>query len=122
MRRISDFQFQISNWAAALLLGLTTAAAIAAEDVPTITVSKGDQINLALSPLAGSDGAAATKIVQNDLALSGYFTLGGANSTYTVRGTASSGGVQGRTGPFTAPVPRSRVTDLIGATHGARGS
>ena len=95
-RRISDFKFQISNWvAAALLLGLTTGSTRAAEDVPTITVSKGDQINLAVSPLGGSDGAAATKIVQNDLALSGYFILGGANSTYTVRGTAS-GSLQGQ--------------------------
>jgi TolB protein len=95
--RISDFKPQISKWAAAaLVLCLTTTAAIAAEDVPTITVSKGDQINLVVSPLAGSDGAAATKIVQNDLALAGYFTLGGANSTYTVRGTASGGSLQGR--------------------------
>jgi TolB protein len=96
-RRIPDFKLQISKWAAAaLLLCLTTAAALAAEDVPTITVSKGDQINLVISPLAGSDGAAATKTVQNDLALAGYFTLGGANSTYTVRGTASGGNLQGQ--------------------------
>ncbi|MEO7168095.1 MAG: DPP IV N-terminal domain-containing protein [Spartobacteria bacterium] len=76
------------------LLGLTTAA-IAAEDVPTITVSKGDQINLVVSPLGGSDGAAATKVLQNDLALSGYFTLSGTNSTYTAKGTAS-GSLQGQ--------------------------
>lgn len=96
-RRIFNFKLQISNWVAgAFLLCLTTAATIGAEDVPTITVSKGDQINLVVSPLAGSDGAAATKIVQNDLALAGYFTLGGANSTYTVRGTASGGGLQGQ--------------------------
>ena len=64
--------------------------------MPTITVSKGDQINLSISPLSGGDGAAATKIVQNDLTLSGYFILGGANSTYTVRGTASGGSLQGQ--------------------------
>jgi TolB protein len=96
-RKISDFKFQSSNWAAgALLFCLTTTALRAAEDVPTITVSKGDQINLTVSPLGGSDGAAATKIVQNDLALAGYFTLGGASSTYTVRGTASGGSLQGQ--------------------------
>ncbi len=67
----------------------------AAQDVPTITVSKGDQINLTVSPLSGPDGAAATKIVQSDLALSGYFTMSGANSTYTVRGTAEGGSLQG---------------------------
>lgn len=95
MRRISDFRFQIAKWAVlGLLLGLTTAA-LAAEDVPTITVSKGDRINLIVSPLGGSDGAAATKVLQNDLALSGYFILGGANSSYTAKGTAS-GSLQGQ--------------------------
>ncbi len=34
--------------------------------------------------------------MQNDLALAGYFNLGGANSTYTVRGTASGGSLQGQ--------------------------
>ena len=80
----------------ALLFGLTTGSARAVQDVPTITVSKGDQINLAVSALGGSEGAAVTKVVQNDLALSGYFTFGGANSSYTVRGTASGGSLQGQ--------------------------
>jgi TolB protein len=95
--RISNFQLPITNFiAAAFCLGLTTFAAVAAQDVPTITVSKGDQINLAVSPLEGGEGAAATKIVQNDLALSGYFKFGGADSSYTVRGTASGGSLQGQ--------------------------
>src|SRR4051812_48524826 len=89
MRRLFRFA------AAAFALGLTTLI-MAAEDVPTITVSKGDQINLSVSTLSGGDGAAATKIVQNDLTLSGYFKLGGADSSYTVRGTASGGGLQGQ--------------------------
>src|SRR5262245_10612790 len=94
-RGISNFQFRISNLAAALCLGLTSTTLIGAEDVPTITVSKGDQINLSVSTLDGGEGAAATKIVQNDLALSGYFKLGGADSSYTVRGTANSGTLGG---------------------------
>ena len=83
---------------AALLMFCLTAGGLAraANEVPTITVSKGDQINLSISPLSGADGAAATKIVQNDLTLSGYFILGGANSTYTVRGTASGSSLQGQ--------------------------
>jgi TolB protein len=72
------------------------AIAGAAEDVPTITVSKGDQINLAVSPLEGGEGAAATKIVQNDLVLSGYFKVGSADSSYTVRGSANGGTLQGQ--------------------------
>jgi TolB protein len=97
MSRISDFKFQIaSGKIAAMLFCLTSVCASAAEDVPTITVSKGDQINLAVSALGGSDGAATTKVLQNDLTLSGYFTLGGADSSYTVRGTATGGNLQGQ--------------------------
>jgi TolB protein len=96
MSRFFELRFSMAGGVTvAILLCLTSLSAPAAEDVPTITVSKGDQINLAVSVLSGSDGPAATKIVQNDLALSSYFTLGGANSTYTVRGTAS-GSLQGQ--------------------------
>jgi TolB protein len=97
MRRISNFEFPIANFlAAAISLSLTISVAIAAEDVPTITVSKGDQINLAVESLGGGEGAAATKVVQNDLALSAYFKFGGADSSYTVRGTATGGSLQGQ--------------------------
>jgi len=65
------------------------------EEPPTITVSKGDKINLTLSPLTGGDGAAATKTLQNDLTLSGYFALSG-NAAYTARGSASGGSLQGQ--------------------------
>jgi TolB protein len=68
---------------------------IFAQDVPTITVSKGDKINLTVSPLDGSEGAAVTKTLQNDLTVSGYFILSG-NAAYTARGTASSGSLQGQ--------------------------
>jgi len=94
-RGISNFQFLISILAAVLCFSLTSTALIGAEDVPTITVSKGDQINLSVSTLGGGEGVAATKIVQNDLALSSYFKLGGAGSSYTVRGTANSGTLEG---------------------------
>lgn len=82
--------------AAALFFSLTNFPVHAAEDVPTITVSKGDQINLEVTSLGGGEGASATKTVQNDLALSGYFKLGGADSSYSVRGTASGGSLQGQ--------------------------
>ena len=96
-RRISNFQIPNSNWVvAALCLGLTTSAAFAAKEVPTITVSKSDQINLAVTPLGGGDGANATRVLQNDLALSGYFKIGGGNSSFTVSGTASGGSLQGQ--------------------------
>ena len=64
---------------------------IYAQEVPTITVSKGDKIHLTVSPLGGSDGAAATKTLQNDLTLSGYFILGG-NASYTTRWSITAAG------------------------------
>ncbi|MBA2433604.1 MAG: biopolymer transporter Tol [Verrucomicrobiota bacterium] len=88
---------EISNWiSGGLFFCLTIATSSAAEDVPTITVSKGDQINLSVTPLTGAEGAAATKTVQNDLALSGYFKFGGADSSYIVRGSASGGSLGGQ--------------------------
>ena len=96
MSRLFDFGFQILTVSAAVIFCLTTGPAYAANEVPTITVSKGDQINLSVTPLSGGDGAAATKIVQNDLTLCGYFTLGGANTSYTVHGTASGSSLQGQ--------------------------
>lgn len=68
---------------------------IFAQELPTITVSKGDKINLTLSPISGSEGAAISKSLQNDLAVCGYFILSG-NATYTARGTASGGSLQGQ--------------------------
>ncbi|HEV2994501.1 MAG TPA: hypothetical protein VGW99_00955 [Chthoniobacterales bacterium] len=65
------------------------------EEAPTITISKGDKINLTVSTLTGSEGGAATKILQNDLTLSGYFALGG-NAAYVERGSASVGSLQGQ--------------------------
>ena len=67
-----------------------------AQETPTITVSKSDRINLNVTPLSGAEGAVATKTLQNDLTLSGFFVLGGANAVYTASGTASGGSLQGR--------------------------
>jgi TolB protein len=64
------------------------------EEAPTITISKADKINLTLSPLTGTEGAAVTKILQTDLTLSGYFSLNG-NAAYTARGSANGGALQG---------------------------
>jgi TolB protein len=68
---------------------------IFAQEPPTITVSKGDKINLTVSPISGAEGAAVTKTLQNDLTLSGYFILSG-NATYTARGSAGAGSLQGQ--------------------------
>jgi TolB protein len=76
-----------------------------AQDAPTITVRKGDRVSLAVSPISGSSGPNVTKVLQNDLDLSGWFQLvPDARGSYVVGGTASGGSLQGR------------VTDSSGAT------
>lgn len=95
MRKISNHAFSFVPLLTAIFSCLTSQG-FAAENLPTITISKGDQINLAVTPLGGGEGATATKVVQNDLELSGYFKLGSAASSYTVKGTASAGSLQGQ--------------------------
>jgi TolB protein len=99
----TNFRFQILDfrfWRQRLALLLSsililTSSIFAEEEPPTITVSKGDKINLTVSALGGGEGTLATKTLQNDLALSGYFILSG-NASYTAKGAASGGSLQGQ--------------------------
>ena len=93
-RRIFSFRFPIFDFVVVATMSMV-AASIYGEEPPTITVSKGDKINLNVSALTGGEGAAATKVLQNDLTLSGYFVLSG-NATYTARGSAGGGSLQGQ--------------------------
>jgi len=80
-----------------LLLACLTAASFApGQETPTITISKGDSVTVTLDPLTGGDGPAATKILQNDLAISGWVKVGTPERAgYTIRGTAANGQVEG---------------------------
>ena len=79
-----------------LLLFVVGLATLKAADAPTITVSKNDAIAISVAPIGGPEGAALTKVIQNDLALSGYFSVtGGANAAFIVSGQASGSGLQG---------------------------
>ena len=60
-------------------------------DTPTITISKSDKLAVAIGNLGGADGAQAAKILQNDLAMSGYFNLVPAASAGFVIGGTSGG-------------------------------
>lgn len=80
----------------ALLLGWSTEALCAAEP-PTITISKTDTISIAVQPISGPDGATITKVLQNDLALSGYFNVtAGDKAALVVSGMTTGGSLQGR--------------------------
>ena len=80
----------------AFCLGATARAA--EDDVPVITVRKqAGQIDLVINPLAGPEGAAATKILTDDLNMAGPFAVrvGGGSATYTARGQAGGSGLEG---------------------------
>jgi TolB protein len=68
-------------------LMLFSAPLAMAQETPTITISKSDKLAIAISGLP----AAEAKILQNDLALSGYFTVVPAGSAAFVAGGSVSG-------------------------------
>jgi len=77
------------------LLGSSTL--VLATDAPTITVRKSDALNVAFTGIGGSDGAVASKTVQNDLSLAGWFALVQPGmASFTVSGTAAGGLLQGK--------------------------
>jgi len=85
------------RWFFAVWVLLASLTAAVAQDAPTITVRKGDRVSLAVSPLGGGSGAAVTKVLQNDLDLSGWFQLvPDSRASYVVSGTAGGGNLQGR--------------------------
>jgi TolB protein len=80
----------------AFLTALLLLPVLAFAQDATITVRKGDTTSLAIRPLGGSDGAAASQVLQNDLQLSGWFGIvSPAEASYAVGGTASGGSLQG---------------------------
>jgi TolB protein len=80
---------------AAILL-IILASGVNGQEATTITVRKGDTISVALQSLGGSDGPAVTKVLQNDLDLSGWFSLTPPErATCIISGSASGGALQG---------------------------
>jgi len=68
-----------------------------ATEAPTITVRKSDALNISFSGIGGSEGASASKVVQNDLSLAGWFSLvQPAIATFSISGTFAGGVLQGK--------------------------
>ena len=68
-----------------MLILSTWGGSILALEVPTITISKGDKINLTVSALGGSEGVAATKILQTSRIISsGENPVWGADSRHII--------------------------------------
>ena len=76
---------------AAILLPMVLAA-----EEATITVKKGESTSIAIKPFGGSEGAAAAKVVQNDLDLSSLFLLSPPErASFSVGATAGDGLLEG---------------------------
>ena len=75
------------------LLGVS----LQATDAPTITVRKSDALNVAFTGIGGGEGALASKVVQNDLTLAGWFALVQPGmASLTVSGAYAGGVLQGK--------------------------
>jgi TolB protein len=72
------------------------AGVIHAAEAPTITISKSDKLAVAIGNIGGADGAQVAKILQNDLAMSGYFSLvPAASANFIVGGTSNGNSLAG---------------------------
>ncbi|PTX98103.1 biopolymer transporter Tol [Spartobacteria bacterium LR76] len=81
----------------AVLLLFALAALAQAQEPATITIRKGDTTSVALKAIAGGDGAAATKVLQNDLDLSGLFSITPPErASYIISGNANGGSIEGQ--------------------------
>lgn len=103
----------------AILLFVLTAS-LHAEEAATITIRKGDTTSVALKTLGGGDGGAATKVLQNDLDLSGLFKISPPErASYVIGGSASSGSLTGEvTDPTGSVVLRKTYQgDVRSAAH-----
>jgi TolB protein len=79
------------------VLLLAAASGLGAAEAPTITVSKSDKLALAIGKLDGPEGAQASKTLQNDLAMSGYFSIVSADKAqFIVSGTAGGASLAGK--------------------------
>ncbi len=91
-----------------------------AEEVTTINIRKGDTTSVALATLGGGDGPAATKVLQNDLQLSGWFSVTSPDrASYTISGSAAGGTLQGKVADQRGSVvlQKSYTGDTRSATH-----
>ena len=77
-------------------LFIVTGSLLPAQDAPTITVTKSDKLLISVGGFKGAEGAAAQKILQNDLTMSGYFTVVPAErAQFVVSADAGAGSLQG---------------------------
>ncbi|MEO6054825.1 MAG: biopolymer transporter Tol [Chthoniobacterales bacterium] len=70
---------------------------LVAEETPTITIRKGEGVNLSLQSIGGADGAAVSKVLKNDLELAAWFSMVDAGKGgYVVSGNTTGGVLEGK--------------------------
>lgn len=74
-----------------ICIAIAFSCAVRAADAPVITISKSDTIAIAVQPISGPDGPLVTKVLQSDLAATGYFILSSPGSASLIAGGSSSG-------------------------------
>jgi len=91
---------------------------LCAAEAPVITIRKNDMIAITVASVSGADGAVFTKVLQNDLALSGYFSVTpSATAAFTVSGVSSGGGLNGKVTDHSGQVALAK--SYSGATRAA---
>ncbi len=79
-----------------LVTGLVVLLPMLQAEEATITVRKGDTTSVAIQPFGGPEGAASAKVVENDLSLSGLFSIVPAGrASYSISATAGAGSLDG---------------------------
>lgn len=79
-----------------LLPALLLASFAQAQEPMTLTIKKGDAINVAFKGISGPGAAAISKVLENDLAISGSVIIGPAErASYTISGNSSGANLQG---------------------------
>jgi TolB protein len=99
MNAISKFQLPIANLlaTAALALVISHSSFVIAPAAPaTITISKSDTVSVNVTGISGGDGAAAAKILQNDLALSGLFNITSSGAGFIISGVSGGATLDGK--------------------------
>ncbi len=99
---------------------VVSSSLLSASEPDTITVRKGDALNVAFSGLAGNEGAALSKILSNDLNLAGCFSLQPANlASFVISGVASGGLLQGKVADRTGAllISKNYLGDPRSAAH-----
>lgn len=84
---------------------LFSVLALQAQEPATITIKKGERLDVALQPIGGPEGDAVSRVLRNDLEVLGAFDfVSGAQAGFTIGGNSTPGGLSGS------------VTDAAGRT------